>query len=226
MSAAAISFGAKVRIPESGSVQLNDSTRWVDALAPGAPIIQKSGKYIHIDVLRWLSLNGFAVFLLMALFIASLHAQSPCPSNVESVPFRNSHKHQLIVQVSINHARPSDFVLDTGAQMTVVDQSLAAELHLQFTGNAIVAGMSLHGQSKFAQVDSLEVGNHVSTNHRVLVYNMNGLQRAGFAIRGLLGQDFLSRFDVLIDNAHNVLCMDDTGALEAGLMVRGNLNGK
>ena len=150
-------------------------------------------------------------------FSAGLYAESPCPANVKSVPFRSTQKHQLIVQVSINHAQPSDFLLDTGTQMTVVDQSLAAELHISMTGKANIAGVSLQGQSKFAQLDSLEVGNHGSTNQRVLVYNMNRLQEAGFAIRGLLGQDFLSRFDVFIDNAHNVLCIDDTGALRAGV---------
>ena len=41
MSTAVISFD-EVRIPESGSVQLNDSKPWVDAHAPDAPIIWKS----------------------------------------------------------------------------------------------------------------------------------------------------------------------------------------
>ena len=44
MSAAVTSSGAEVRILESGSVQLNDSAAWVDAHAPGAPIIRKSGE--------------------------------------------------------------------------------------------------------------------------------------------------------------------------------------
>jgi hypothetical protein len=48
-----------------------------------------------------------------------------------------------------------------------------------------------------------------------LVYDMNKIQIARFAIRGLLGDDFLSRFNVFIDNAHSVLCIDDTGAMQA-----------
>ena len=39
-----IGFGAEVRSLESGSVQLNDSATWVDAHAPDAPIIRKSGE--------------------------------------------------------------------------------------------------------------------------------------------------------------------------------------
>ena len=157
------------------------------------------------------------VFFLAVLCGAGIQAESPCPANIRSVPFRNSQQHQVVVQVSINHRQPSDFLLDTGTQMTVVDQSLAVELGIPTTGNANIAGLSVQGQAKFAQIDSLEVGDHVSTRQRVLVYNMGRLQQAGFAIRGLLGQDFLSQFDVFIDNAHNVLCIDDTGALRAGV---------
>lgn len=173
--------------------------------------------HTQIDVLRWSLLKQFAFLFLATLFCASLQAESPCPANVKSVPFRSSQKHQVIVKVSINHGQPTDFLLDTGTQMTVVDQSLAAELHIPTKGDANVAGVSVQGHSKFAQIDSLEVGNHVSTNQEVLVYNMSPLQQVGFAIRGLLGQDFLSQFDVFIDNAHSVLCIDDTGALRAGL---------
>jgi tetratricopeptide (TPR) repeat protein len=32
-------------------------------------------------------------------------------------------------------------------------------------------------------------------------------------LRGLLGEDFLSRYDVLIDKTHAVLCIDDTGVM-------------
>ena len=162
-------------------------------------------------------MKRISIFLLAVLFGAGLDAESPCPANVKPVPFRSTQKHQVVVPVSINHARAADFLLDTGTQMTVVDQSLAAELHISTRGNANVAGVSLQGQTKLAELATLEVGNHVSTNQQVLVYNMSTLQQAGFAIHGLLGQDFLSQFDVFIDNAHNVLCIDDTGALRAGV---------
>jgi hypothetical protein len=81
--------------------------------------------------------------------------------------------------------------------------------------------MSFQGQIKFTQLGVLKLGEYASTNQRVLVYDMNKIQRAKFAIRGLLGQDFLSRFNLFIDNARGVLCIDDSGAMEAS--VRGGL---
>jgi hypothetical protein len=101
--------------------------------------------------------------------------------------------------------------------MTVVDLSLAAELNLRSTGKAAVAGVSFEGAARFAQLDTLEVGDHLVADQGVLVYDMSRVQEAGFGVRGLLGEDFLSRYDVLINNAYMVVCMDDTGAMRAGI---------
>jgi hypothetical protein len=34
-------------------------------------------------------------------------------------------------------------------------------------------------------------------------------------IRGILGEDFLQDFDMLIDNGHKLLCLDDSGSMRA-----------
>jgi hypothetical protein len=162
-------------------------------------------------------MRQFAALFLAALTTTALSAETRCPANVRAIPFRNVNQHQMIVGVSVNHSGPYEFLLDTGTQMTVVDRSLAAELHIPTTGNANVAGVSFQGRAMFAQLDTLEIGDHVASHQGVLIYSMKTLQAAGFAIRGLLGEDFLSRFDVLIDNANHVLCMDDTGAMRDGM---------
>jgi hypothetical protein len=140
-------------------------------------------------------------------------AQAGCPAGVKAIPLRKLNEHQMIVSVSINRSGPYDFLIDTGTQMTVVDRALAADLHLATTGKANVAGISFQGNAAFAQIDSLEVGDQMAANQGVVVYDMRGLQRAGFPLRGLLGEDFLSRYDVLIDKRHAVMCIDDTGAM-------------
>jgi hypothetical protein len=157
-----------------------------------------------------------ALFL-AALVPVALHAETGCPANVKAIPFHNINSHEMILAVSINHAGPFAFLLDTGTQMTVVDLSLAAELNLRSTGKAAVAGVSFEGAARFAQLDTLEVGDHLVADQGVLVYDMSRVQEAGFGVRGLLGEDFLSRYDVLINNAYMVVCMDDTGAMRAGI---------
>lgn len=155
----------------------------------------------------------FAVLVLAALVPVAPNAHAQCPGNAKAIPFRNINRHQMLVGVSVNHSGPYDFLLDTGTQITVLDQSLASELRIPTTGSAKVAGVSVQGEANFAQLDTLQVGSHASSNLDVLIYDMDNVHAAGFAIRGLLGEDFLSRFDVLIDNAHSLLCLDDTGAL-------------
>lgn len=162
-------------------------------------------------------MSYFRTFFLALLIPLGLHAETGCPAHIKAIPFHSGDRHEMIVEVSINHSGPYDFLFDTGTQMTVVDQSLAAELHLAATGKAVVAGVSLQGPATFAQLDDVELGDHMAINQGVLIYDMKRLQLAGFPIRGLLGADFLSRFDVLINNGLKVVCVDDTGTMLHGV---------
>jgi hypothetical protein len=40
---------------------------------------------------------------------------------------------------------------------------------------------------------------------------------ANHAVRGILGEDFLERYDLLIDNAHRLLCLDDSATMRASV---------
>jgi hypothetical protein len=60
----------------------------------------------------------------------------------------------MIVAVSVNHSGPYNFLLDTGTQVTMVDPSLAAELHLNTQGSAEVAGVGFLASAPSAQPNS------------------------------------------------------------------------
>src|ERR1700722_5908658 len=102
----------------------------------------------------------FASFVLAATIGPALPAEPHCPGNVASVPFRLVNRYQMIVALSVNHSGPYNFLLDTGAQMTMVDPALAAELHLNTQGLAEVAGVGFLTSAPFAQIDLLEIGSH------------------------------------------------------------------
>jgi hypothetical protein len=121
----------------------------------------------------------------------------------------------MIVPVSINHAGPYNFLLDTGTQITMVDPSLASELHLATEGQARVASVGTQASASFARLDRLEAGTHAVANQKVLVYDLANLDATGLHIQGVLGEDFLEKFDMLIDNAHRLLCLDDSTAMRA-----------
>jgi Aspartyl protease len=159
------------------------------------------------------NIRGFASLVLAATMVSALSAETHCPGNVASVPFRLANRHQMIVPVSINHAGPFSFLLDTGTQMTMVAPALAAALHLETTGQAEVASVGMQSAASFAHAALLETGSHAAFNQKVLVYDLANLQSAGLNIQGVLGEDFLEQFDMLIDNGHNLLCLDDSAAM-------------
>jgi Aspartyl protease len=149
--------------------------------------------------------------------VLPLLAESHCPGNVASLPFRLVNGYQIVVSVSVNHSGPFDFLLDTGTQMSILAPSLADELHLNTEGSALVAGAGFQQSAPFAKVELLEAGSHAVPNQKVLVYALLNLRSVDSRIRGILGEDFLEHFDVLVDFAHKLLCLDDTGAMGARL---------
>jgi hypothetical protein len=159
----------------------------------------------------------FVSFVLAATIVPALPAEPHCPGNVASVPLHVTNRHQMIVAVSVNHSGPYNFLLDTGTQITMMDPSLAAELHLDTQGSAVVAGVGFHAAASFAQVDLLEAGSHALAHQKVLVFDIQNPQSADLHFRGILGEDFLGQFDILIDNDHNLLCLDDSARMRAGV---------
>jgi hypothetical protein len=119
--------------------------------------------------------------------------------------------------VTINHTGPYEFLLDTGTGSTIVDPSLATELHLKTQGSAEVVGVGFSTQTSFAVLDLLETGLHSVANHLVVVHDLQPLQAADLHFRGILGGDFLGHFDVLMDYAHRMLCLDETKVMQAAV---------
>ena len=118
----------------------------------------------------------FAAFVVAATIVPALPAEPHCPGNVASVPLHLTNSHQMIVAVSVNHSGPYNFLLDTGTQITMVDPSLAAELHLNTQGSAVVAGVGFQTAASFAQLDLLEAGSHAVANQKALVFDIKNPQ--------------------------------------------------
>ena len=143
------------------------------------------------------SFKWFASLVLTATFVPALLAESHCPGNVASLPFRLVNRHQIVLGVSINHYGPYDFLLDTGTQITMVDPSLAVERHLNTMGEAVVRGVGFHESASFTQLDLIEAGSHALANQKVLVYGLLNLRSVDPHVRGILGEDFLEHFDMM-----------------------------
>jgi hypothetical protein len=157
----------------------------------------------------------FASLVLSATIVPALAAETHCPGNVASVPFRLVNRHWIVVAVSINHTGPYNFLLDSGDQITMIDPSLATALHLDTHGRAVVTGAGSGQSASYAQLDLVEAGSHSVANQKVLVHDLQNLHASDLQLQGILGEDFLERFDLLIDNAHRLLCLDNSAAMRA-----------
>lgn len=138
-----------------------------------------------------------------------------CPGNVASLPLTLVNGYLYVVPVWVNDAGPYKFLLDTGTQTTAIDQSLTDELHLNLQGASAVAGIGFTAKTSFARLDRLAVGSHAVTNKKVLVYKFPGA--SALPVRGILGEDFLEHFDMLLDNATRLLCLDESGAIREAI---------
>ena len=162
-----------------------------------------------MSTFKWL-----ASITLAGSLLSVLHAEPHCPGNVAILRFRLVQRSQIVVPVAINHTGPYDFLVDTGAQITTVDPALAAQLHLRIEGTTGFVGVGFRTRPSFAHLDILEAGPHAIANSLVVIQNLEHLQAADPHIRGILGGNFLGHFDVLIDYAHNMLCLDGAKVMQ------------
>lgn len=142
-----------------------------------------------------------------------VQAESGCPANVTSLPLRVIQSSLVVVSVQVNHSGPYDFVVDTGAQISTVDTSLASELILKSEGTTGSGGVSTFSRSEFVHLGLLQVGDRTVANSLAVIRDLADLHAADPRIRGILGDTFLEHFDLLIDNRRKILCLDDTKSL-------------
>jgi hypothetical protein len=107
----------------------------------------------------------------------------------------------VVVPVSINGSQPLDFLLDTGTSRTMIDSKLADGLQLPTVASGTIDGIQGGARVLLAHSGSISVGGAKVDELNLTVAPRNtGLPHE---LHGILGEDFLERFDVLIDNRHH-----------------------
>jgi hypothetical protein len=150
---------------------------------------------------------------LVTVTLPALQAESHCPAGIASVTPRFVQRALIVIPVRVNQKGPFDFMVDTGSQVTVVDPSLAQELGLKPQDKVGLVSVASYAQASVTVLETLEAASHAVEKPFVILQDLGQIQAADPRIRGVLGENFLAHFDLLIDYAHKFLCLDETGAM-------------
>ena len=116
--------------------------------------------------------------------------------------------YMIIVPVTINGSGPYDLVLDTGSNHTILDQELADELKLRRGGETTIWGARASEASSAIYLDSLSIAGATVAGKDLALFTRPNLRGYPRKVRGFLGEDFLQKFDVLIDYRHMVIQLE------------------
>jgi hypothetical protein len=108
-----------------------------------------------------------------------------------------------IVPVTFNNSVTANLMVDTGAGQTVVSKRIAADLRLHSTGVGIGYGIGGRVTMGIARVESVKVGEVEIKNMPISIHDFSPDPR----YEGLLGTDFLGRFQLSLDSAKQVMVL-------------------
>jgi hypothetical protein len=137
-----------------------------------------------------------------------VQGETRCPGDVATIQYHSLNRSQIGVSVTINGSGPLEFLLDTGSQLTIIEPPLATELHVVPVRNAGIISGVRRAEVELTRLERVQMGPYSAERPVVAVQSLAQLQLVNPKIRGILGEDFLTQFDLLIDHAHKILCLD------------------
>src|ERR1017187_6774746 len=167
--------------------------------------------------MKLLSLRiSLSVLLATAFAFTSISSQAEtrCPGNIAGLRPRVVAGALLVIPVKINQTGPYDFMVDTGSQLNVIDPARAGELKVKSQGTVGLVATAAYSQASVGVLDSWQAGSQTVLKPLVVIQDLGPIQAADPRIRGVLGENFLAHFDVLIDYSHRLLCLDETKLIE------------
>ncbi|MGA2049374.1 MAG: retropepsin-like aspartic protease [Terracidiphilus sp.] len=115
------------------------------------------------------------------------------------VKFRLLDGYLILVETKINGIGPFCFLLDTGTTRTVIDPDLARQLHAPIIGEVSLTGVLHVRRDELVRLNGVQLGAASLASVGAAVDKLTRQKVLAPGIRGVLGEDFLSKFDILID---------------------------
>jgi len=163
---------------------------------------------------RWILPGRCRLHVLSLLLLAIVALPGSLPAQVkqtnEIIKFRLRDGYLIVVQTMVNGTGPYSFLLDTGTTRTVIDPDLALLLRAPAIGEASITTVLHVRQDKLVQLENLGMGEASVPGLAAVVDKLARQKLLAPGIRGVLGEDFLSRFDILIDYKKRLLRLGDS----------------
>ncbi len=122
----------------------------------------------------------------------------------------------ILVEAILNQIERVTLLIDTGATNTIINPEIARHLDISPKAADPVYPMTIMGGSEidvpFVMLDNIKVGDSVISNLMVGVYR--SLPKSEF-INGILGVDFLGRFELSINHQKSMLTLIPQKSLKA-----------
>jgi predicted aspartyl protease len=116
-----------------------------------------------------------------------------------SVRFKLVEKGFIVVPLTVNGQGPFQFLLDTGTNTSIIEPGLAQQLKLRPRDR--IELMTVAGPQVLPRIHlgSVVLGSALAENLEALIGDLGSIRTLHSGIRGVLGQNFLSRFNYQLD---------------------------
>ena len=150
---------------------------------------------------------------LVTLGVVFLHFSAAAQTtDTTSVPMRLV-EGLPVVQVTLNGNGPYDFVVDTGSNITRVQSQLLAQLSISPGQELVVHTTTGLTHQRRTTAESIGVGGLTVLRVEIDALESEQLSINHQRLSGILGENFLKHFDILLDNERKTLVLDRTSRL-------------
>jgi predicted aspartyl protease len=126
-------------------------------------------------------------------------------TSIRSVAFTTDRAGGILVEARVNGAGPFRFLVDTGSARTVVSASLRERMDAPLVARSRMVSAGAEEWATVARLGSLSIGVANVADVDAIVLDDRRLRHAAGPVDGIAGQDFLGRFNYLIDRERKVL---------------------
>ncbi|WP_420470048.1 aspartyl protease family protein [Brevundimonas sp. FT23042] len=170
------------------------------------------------SVTRWREIDanpGIAATAFDRPTVAAAHVIADGAVSTGWMPFQLIGGTRVYLPATVN-GTPSEVLLDSGAEMTVLDKGFAEQLGLAVTGEVAASGTGGVGTAQFARHVNIDLGGIRFVDRTVAVIDLAQISQAlGRPLTVILGKDAFNALVIDLDFAAQTIAFHEVGSFVA-----------